>query len=486
MKPSKKNKDVGVVSGTIWSILDNATSQIITFVIFIILARFLNAEIYGVLAISVLVIQFFRNVIFDSISTSIVRKEKPNKVDYNTAFWSCVLFSLPAFLIVLAIAPWIQTLMGIKDLAFVIRWTALTILLTGVARTFEIWLTHNLMFKQLAIRSIISIIIGGLIGIYLAYKGYGVISLMAQQVVTILVSLIVLVFTTPWKPGISVSRASFKEMFNYGKHVSLGGVTNFANQNSDIFFISYFLGATPAGLYSVGKKLVNTFTTVLSSAFMRVSLPAFARVKSDGDKLRNHYLNATYFTILLTAPVFFGLSAVSYDVTFLVFGEKWIDAAPIMSIVSFVGCLVSIGYYNHNIMFACDKPQWQSRLTLCYAITNIIFFIIFVRFGIIATAIAFTLRTVLMYPLSVWCAITLINVKWTTYIRSIIYPLISASIMLFCVLLFNKYFNYEPSWLMLIVKVVIGALIYGASILLFLPQSDKSRVADFYQFIRNR
>ncbi|HCD4117603.1 TPA: oligosaccharide flippase family protein, partial [Klebsiella pneumoniae] len=244
--------------------------------------------------------------------------------------------------------------------------------------------------------------------------------------------------------------------------------------------------ATPAGLYSVGKKLVNTFTTVLSSAFMRVSLPAFARVKSDGDKLRNHYLNATYFTILLTAPVFFGLSAVSYDVTFLVFGEKWIDAAPIMSIVSFVGCLVSIGYYNHNIMFACDKPQWQSRLTLCYAITNIIFFIIFVRFGIIATAIAFTLRTVLMYPLSVWCAITLINVKWTTYIRSIIYPLISASIMLFCVLLFNKYFNYEPSWLMLIVKVVIGALIYGASILLFLPQSDKSRVADFYQFIRNR
>ncbi|HCC7741570.1 TPA: oligosaccharide flippase family protein, partial [Klebsiella pneumoniae] len=148
MKPSKKNKDVGVVSGTIWSILDNATSQIITFVIFIILARFLNAEIYGVLAISVLVIQFFRNVIFDSISTSIVRKEKPNKVDYNTAFWSCVLFSLPAFLIVLAIAPLIQTLMGIKDLAFVIRWTALTILLTGVARTFEIWLTHNLMFKQ--------------------------------------------------------------------------------------------------------------------------------------------------------------------------------------------------------------------------------------------------------------------------------------------------------------------------------------------------
>ncbi|HCD6574800.1 TPA: oligosaccharide flippase family protein, partial [Klebsiella pneumoniae] len=134
--PSKKNKDVGVVSGTIWSILDNATSQIITFVIFIILARFLNAEIYGVLAISVLVIQFFRNVIFDSISTSIVRKEKPNKVDYNTAFWSCVLFSLPAFLIVLAIAPLIQTLMGIKDLAFVIRWTALTILLTGVARTF--------------------------------------------------------------------------------------------------------------------------------------------------------------------------------------------------------------------------------------------------------------------------------------------------------------------------------------------------------------
>lgn len=219
---------------------------------------------------------------------------------------------------------------------------------------------------------------------------------------------------------------------------------------------------------------------------MRVSLPAFARVKSDGDKLRGHYLNATYFTILLTAPVFFGLSAVSHDVTLLVFGEKWIDAAPVMSIVSFVGCLVSIGYYNHNIMFACDKPQWQSRLTLCYAVTNIIFFIIFVRFGIIATAIAFTLRTVLMYPLSVWCAITLIDIKWTVYIRTVIYPLVSATIMLCVVISLNKYITYEPSWFVLLLKIVCGAFVYGLMILLFLPRADKSRIIDFYKLIRKR
>ena len=95
------------------------------------------------------------------------------------------------------------------------------------------------MFKQLAIRSIISISISGVIGIYLAYKGYGIVSLMAQQVLSVLISLVVLFFTTPWRPTFRVSASSLKEIFSYGKHVSLSGITNFANQNSDIFLLVF-------------------------------------------------------------------------------------------------------------------------------------------------------------------------------------------------------------------------------------------------------
>lgn len=482
---TKKNR-VGIIGGTIWSILDNAAAQAITFVVFVILARFLDAGIYGMLAISVLVIQFFRTVFFDSVATAILRKESPTEEDYNSAFMICTLFSIPAFIIVILLTPFIESILKIKDLAFVIRWTSVSILLYGFSRIFEAWLNHNFMFKQLAIRSIISISIAGVIGIYLAYKGYGIVSLMAQQVLSVLISLVVLFFTTPWRPTFRVSASSLKEIFSYGKHVSLSGITNFANQNSDIFFISFFLGAPAAGLYSVGKRVVNTFTTVLSSALMRVSLPAFSRLKNNVVKLREQYINATFFTILITAPMFFGLSVLSKDITLLVFGNQWAQAIPIMQIVSFTGCLVSIGYYNHSIMFACDKPHWQSRLTLAYAITNVLFFLLFVRFGIVVTAISFTVRTVLMYPFSVWCALKLLDIKWMDYCRIIYIPLVSASIMLLSIFSIDRYWLSDAIWSFTILKIIVGMCVYMLSLMLFLPKKNKTDVVNFLIGLKSR
>ncbi|WP_413733286.1 oligosaccharide flippase family protein [Sodalis sp. RH13] len=102
-KPKKTGN--AIVSGTIWSILDNTAAQAITFVIFLILARILTPSIYGMLSISVLVTQLFKTVIFDSIATSIVRKSSPSIVDYNSALLLSVLLSIPAFLIVFFFCP---------------------------------------------------------------------------------------------------------------------------------------------------------------------------------------------------------------------------------------------------------------------------------------------------------------------------------------------------------------------------------------------
>ncbi|WP_413738012.1 lipopolysaccharide biosynthesis protein [Sodalis sp. RH21] len=453
-----------IVSGAIWSILDNAAAQAITFVIFIILARLLSPSIYGMLSISLLVSQFFRSVIFDSIATSIVRIEKPTNQDYNSALLLCFLFSLPAFLIVFFSAPIIEKIMGIDQLANVIRGTSIIILVSGLSRIHEAWLSHNMLFRPLAIRSIISISLGGVTGIFLAYKGFAVTSLVMQQVVTSLVSSITLWIVTPWKPGFSFSRNSIKSSLNFSKHVALSGITNFANQNSDIFFITYFLGAAPAGIYSAGKRIVNTLNIVLASALMRVSLPAFSRLKNNLPEFRKHYLNATYFTILITAPAFLGLAYLSHDVTLLLLGTKWIDSVPIMQIVSAIGFVISIGYYNHSVMFARDKPEWQARLTLLYAITNVIVFYIFVRFGIIVTALAFSLRTLILYPVSAWCALTLLEIKWMEYILQLVAPTFSAFAMCISLWGVDHFIAMNTGWIKVIFDIIVGIVLYSAFI----------------------
>lgn len=376
--------------------------------------------------------------------------------------------------------------MKVPELANVIRGTGIIIVVSGLSRTHEAWLTHNMMFRPLAIRSICSITIGGVVGVVLAYKGFAVTSLVVQQVVTSLISLVTLWLTTPWKPKLKISRDSIRESLGFSKHVALSNITNFANQNSDVFFITYFLGTAGAGIYSAGKRIVNTLNTVLSSALMRVSLPAFTRYKNDLNEFGNKYLQATYFTVLVTAPAFVGLSALSHDITFLLLGHKWMPSVPIMQIVSAVGFVTSIGYYNHSVMFARDKPEWQARLTLVYAISNVIAFYIFVRFGLIATALVFSIRTILLYPISAWCALTLLNLTFKQYIKEIFVPIICSGVMCLLLIGMQEFTYLNESWVGIVVKVFSGAFFYFILIFTFSSKSKKMMILSLARKIIKR
>ncbi|MGT3112836.1 lipopolysaccharide biosynthesis protein [Klebsiella pneumoniae] len=486
MNKENAQRRPSVMTGAIWSVLDNMAGQAITFVIFIILAKMLTPDIYGMLSVSLLVTQFFKMTIFDSIATSIVRKSNPSNIDYNSAFFLCFVISIPSFTVVYFISPIIEQYMHIEGLTTVIRCTAVIIILSGASRIHEAWLSHNMLFKSLALRSILSITFGGCVGLYLAYQGYAVMSLVAQQIVTASISLVILWWKTPWKPEFKISKKSFKESFDFSKHVALSNFTNFSNQNSDVFFITYFLGPAAAGIYSAGKRIVNTLNLVLSSALMRVSLPAFSRFKDDIDVLSKKYIKMSYFTVVITAPAFIGLAVLAKDITILLLGDKWIASVEIMQIVSAVGFVTSIGYYNHSIMFARDRPDRQARLTMLYAISNIIVFFIFVRYGLIATALAFSIRTIALYPLSVWCACDLLNIKLRMYVKELALPVICALLMGGIMVWLNDNYFQIVGWGTLILKIIIGFVIYLSFTLLLSPKSKKQEVLNLFKSIGSR
>src|SRR5690606_15607994 len=149
------------------------------------LARLLDPELFGVLAAAMLFIQAFNSIIFESISTSIIRKKEVLEEDLNTGFWLCVSVSIPAFLLLFFAADFIERLMEIENLSLVLKGLSFIILTGGLSKMHEVWLIKRFNFKALAIRSAISVILGGTVAIYLAIEGYGIESLIAQHLVTI-------------------------------------------------------------------------------------------------------------------------------------------------------------------------------------------------------------------------------------------------------------------------------------------------------------
>ncbi|MCR9000078.1 polysaccharide biosynthesis C-terminal domain-containing protein [Rahnella perminowiae] len=157
-----------------------------------------------------------------------------------------------------------------------------------------------------------------------------------------------------------------------------------------------------------------------------------------------------------------------------------------MQIVSAVGFVTSIGYYNHSVMFARDKPEWQARLTLVYAISNVIAFYIFVRFGLIATALVFSIRTILLYPISAWCALTLLNLTFKQYIKEIFVPIICSGVMCLLLIGMQELTYLNESWVGIVVKVFSGAFFYFILIFTFSSKSKKMMILSLARKIIKR
>jgi O-antigen/teichoic acid export membrane protein len=449
-----------VLRGALWSFTENVALQGLTFAVFVVLARLLDPVVFGLLATASLFVQLFKATVCDSIATAIVSKATPTDEDYSTAFILTVALSIPAFLILLLAAGAVASAFGTPSLAGVLRGVGVMLVFNGLSRTHEAWLTRDLQFKSLALRSTIATIGGGIVGITLASMGQGVLSLVLQQVTFSLISLLTLWTVTNWRPKLQFSAASALWIYRYSRHVAMTGITNFVNQSSDVFFITYFLGPGSAGIYSAGKRILTAINAVFAGALQRIALPAFAEVQNDRERMARAFLEAVALTATMTAPIFAGLICLSDDLTRVLLGEKWIAASPIMAILAVTGFLQSLGYYNHSVMLANGKPHWQTSLTLLYAVTNVVAFIAVARFGLVAVALAFTARTVVLYPISIACAVRLLPIGWWGYGKAVLPSLLCAALMSLCVMAAKWQFPYLTEWERIALFVPLGAIVY--------------------------
>jgi O-antigen/teichoic acid export membrane protein len=314
-------------------------------------------------------------------------------------------------------------------------------------------------------RSMLSISIGGVVGIILASLGYGVLALVAQLVTNSLISLITLWSLTPWRPGVRFGRKTVYELLSFSRYVSLTGITNFANANSDLIFVTWYTGAAGAGLYSLAKRLVNAVSTVIGTALNRVFFSTIAGLQHDREASTVTLINFVTYTSLLTAPIFAGIAALSQDLILVFFGAKWLDSAPLLSIMSVTGFLTTIGLYNHSVILAFGKPHWQTWLTFIYAVSNIAIFIVAAPFGLIAIAVGYVLRALMLYPLSAGASLRILSIPVKRYASALVPAIAGSAVMVAVVVGVSNALPASSPWPRLAALTAIGAIAYLAVVL---------------------
>lgn len=460
-----------VLKGVVWTALQNFGSQIISFVVFSLLARLLGPEVFGLVALAGIFLAFVQIFTDQGLSAAIVQRQELDPEHLDTAFWINVGTGILLTVFGIAAAGVVANIFNEPQLAPIVRWLSLSFLFSAFNSVQSAILSRELAFKSLAIRTLVANFIGGVVGVVMAFQGFGVWSLVGQQLVNGLVAIFVLWRVSDWRPGLNISAKHYQELFAFGINDVGFNVFNFFSRRGDDLLIGYFLGHVALGYYTIAYRVLLLMTQLLISTTSKVALPTFSRLQQEPERLRRAFYTATQLSSLVAVPAFLGVVVLAPELVQVLFGSKWLPSIPVMQVLSFAGVLQSVSYFNGSVIVAMGKPSWRLGITVLNSVSNIVAYALVVHWGIVAVAAAFVIRGYLFSPLPIWMIHKLIHLELSVYLRQYVVPLVSSLVMVIAILGVKYVFGELVSvYMLLSICIAIASVVYGLMIWWTMPQ----------------
>lgn len=405
--------------GLTWTIIQTWGGQLLSLLVFVILARLVRPDDFGLIALAAVFVSLAQLVVDQGLGDALVQRREIGREHVDTAFWVAILTGSAITVAGLLLAEPIALVLGEPDLAPVLRVLSITFVLSAFSSIPIALLTRQLAFRLLAIRTLLSIVGGGVVGIALAYADFGVWALVAQQVTAAALSSVMLWAVTDWRPRFSLSTREFGDLFGFGVRVVGSDFLGFVTRNADNFLIGVFLGTVPLGLYAVGYRILDTSQRLLINVARKVTFPAFARLQHDRPRLSNAYIRVSRTANVLVFPGYIGLAALGEEFTVVLFGHKWAESGSVASILFLSGPVLGLQAFSSSILYASGHPEIVLRFRVISTAVNVAAFAIALPFGILAVAAAFTLRAYLFVPLLLLWTERYAGVRTATYLRQL-------------------------------------------------------------------
>ena len=448
--------------GIFWSVIQKWGRAAISIVTFVVLSRLLSPDAFGLVALATVFTVFIELFLDQGFGAAIVQRAEIEPEHLDTAFWINILTGLILTVGVIVSAEWIASLFEEPRLASVLRWLSISFVLSALSSTQISILQRKLAFKNLAARSLAASAVGGVVGIGMAFAGFGVWSLVGQDLATNAAGIVILWSASDWRPGLKVSKKHYKDLFSFGVSIVGNHALTVMIRRSDDLLIGYYLGSTLLGFYTIGYQLLLVIIRLVTEVTNSVAFPAFARIQNEPERMRRAFYNVTQYTSLFAFPVFIGLAALAPELVPVVFGEKWAPSIPVMQVLSLIGILQSVLFFNGSVIKASGKPSWQLWIMFLNAVCSVGGFLLAVKWGIVAVAASFVIVGYLLAPISYIAVGRLIKINFRTYLWQFI-PSLAASLMMVLVIMGLKYLFRDQAlnaYLELSIYLLSGALTY--------------------------
>src|SRR6218665_1523318 len=316
------------LSGVVWTFAEQFGSQIINFVINILLARILLPTDFGTIAMFSVVVSIASTLLDGGMASSLVRTNDTTEDDLSTVFWFNVAVSLVLYFLIFLLAPFIADFYKQPILNIIIRVYCLTLLVNSFVVVQKVHFIKELKFNIAFKIQLPSLILGGISGVLFAYLGFGVWALVISAIVQNFIFTIQHWFYSDWRPKFIFSREKFKFHFHYGYKMSLSGLLNIIFTNIYTIIIGRFFSVQQLGFYNRADSLKQLPLSNISTALNKVTFPLFAKISHDDARLKEVYKKLMKLVIFIIAPVLSIMVVSAEPLIRTLLTEKWVPMVP--------------------------------------------------------------------------------------------------------------------------------------------------------------
>jgi O-antigen/teichoic acid export membrane protein len=422
------------VKGFFWSFMENFLSQAVTFVVGIVLSRLLSPDLFGLVGMIMIFIAVSEIFVNSGFHQSLIRKQDVGPEDFSTIFYTNLIIAVFFWCLLQVIGPWVADFYGHPILADILPVFGIVVFIDSLALVQKTDLTRRLDFKLLAKISVVSNLVGGVVGILAAYQGLGVWSLVMKSIFQKLTSTVLLWLQNKWRPIWVFDWSLLKEHFRFGNRLLISGIIDTIFANLYYLVIGKYFSTAEVGYYSRADQFQKLPSSNFSNIISRVSYPVMSKLSGNVTELKDTFVQILVGSMFIAAPMMFTLAAISDTLVLVLIGEKWMPSAVYLQWLSVIGVFYPVHHLNLLVPQVMNRTDVFLRIEVIKK--SMLVFIVFfgVQLGVLWMLQATLIFNLITFLIHAWWTSKFLNYPIKEQLSNLIIPIFFGAFIFLVVL----------------------------------------------------
>jgi len=449
------------IRSTRWLLTFRLGSQLLSWAVAIIIARFLTPADYGLFAMALTVVAAIGLLREFGLGTAIIQRQDLTAEHLNTIFWIVALAGIALLMMLWAGAEMAAAFYAEPRLVWILRILGLTILLNVIGFVPYSLLTKDIDFFRRSVAAMVGAVSSSVIALSLAYLGYGVWALIVGQLVNAAIFNAALLVAARWLPGLRLSFRNIGEILTFGMRLAAVSTINLYSQILNRVLVGRFLGGPALGLYTMAETLGEAPHKISSAVIHQMSLPIFAKLQREDGELRKYFLKITKYLALATLPAQIGMALVAYDLIAVVLTAQWIPMVPLFQIFCVGSVFHILSLPAYPLLVARGRAGTLLKFNAAAAVVTAAAILLGSQIDLLAVGAAWLGAFAILKIVLLSLALRELGMRARTYLNGIVASLV-ATIAMSVTVLFTRYMDAPVSGSVqrLALEVLLGALVY--------------------------